>query len=275
TMTKVIKVEFKKLESLKIGDDSFACNTSEWMMICLPMRLKFLDLLTFHDRGDDEVELSEEESFDSDDEDKVAEIFRMDTNVFDFETPMCRAFNEFNYLLQIDPDVLTKNIEGFKTYKDYKDYWIYEWNEDVPWVYERPWMDNGVWEEPTPVRHHCEPFNYKNGFSKWPTCSWKDDRYCNGGNLHGAYIVGNTLRYQDLEWYKALKIGKLKDEALKNKDIIEGMIDDDDESHNNGWKRWDEYENAIHDHEEERMKKNIEMMKDANYLITLAKKLQF
>ncbi|GKD40962.1 hypothetical protein Tco_1261169, partial [Tanacetum coccineum] len=27
-MTKLIKKEFKKLESLKIGDDSFACNTS-------------------------------------------------------------------------------------------------------------------------------------------------------------------------------------------------------------------------------------------------------
>ncbi|GJY56235.1 putative reverse transcriptase domain-containing protein [Tanacetum coccineum] len=31
---------------------------------------------------------------------------------------------------------------------------------------------------------------------------------------------------------------------------MEGIIDDDDESHNNGWKRWDRYENAIHDHEE-------------------------
>nr|GEU77908.1 hypothetical protein [Tanacetum cinerariifolium] len=44
--------------------------------------------------------------------------------------------------------------------------------------------------------------------------------------------------------------GKHKDKALKNKAILEGLIDDDDESHNNGWKRWDGYENAIHDHEE-------------------------
>ncbi|GJR71759.1 MAK10-like protein [Tanacetum coccineum] len=47
----------------------------------------------------------------------------------------------------------------------------------------------------------------------------------------GAYLVGNTLRYQDLEWSKALKNGKLKDEALKNKAIMVGIIDDD-ESHN-------------------------------------------
>ncbi|GKC66820.1 zinc finger, CCHC-type containing protein [Tanacetum coccineum] len=68
-------------------------------------------------RGDDEVELTDEESFDNMDE--VAEVFRIDTNIF--ETPMCKAFKEFNYLLQIDPDLLTKNIEGFKTYEHYKD----------------------------------------------------------------------------------------------------------------------------------------------------------
>ncbi|GJU10606.1 hypothetical protein Tco_1133002 [Tanacetum coccineum] len=66
----------------------------------------------------------------------------------------------------------------------------------------------------------------------------------------GAYIVGNTLRYQDLEWYDVLKDSKLKEEALKNKAIMEGMIDDDDESRNNGWRRWDGYEIADHDQEE-------------------------
>ncbi|GKB51990.1 hypothetical protein Tco_0902743, partial [Tanacetum coccineum] len=68
-------------------------------------------------RGDDEVELTHEES--SDDKDEVAEVFRIDTNLFNFETPMCKAFKFFNYLLQIDPDLLTKDIEGFKTYEDY------------------------------------------------------------------------------------------------------------------------------------------------------------
>ncbi|GJY84783.1 hypothetical protein Tco_0498809 [Tanacetum coccineum] len=63
---------------------------------------------------------------------------------------MCKAFKEFNYLLQIDPDLLTKDIEGFKTYEDYKDDWIYEWNKDVPWVDEKPWTNAGVWTKPTP-----------------------------------------------------------------------------------------------------------------------------
>nr|GEX67493.1 VIER F-box protein 2 [Tanacetum cinerariifolium] len=84
-------------------------------------------------RGDDEVKLIDEETSDSDDNDEVATIFRIETNVFDFKTPSCKAFKEFNYLLQIYPDVLTKDIRGFKTYDKYKDDWIYEWNKDVPW----------------------------------------------------------------------------------------------------------------------------------------------
>ncbi|GJZ94337.1 hypothetical protein Tco_0666540 [Tanacetum coccineum] len=121
----------------------------------------------------------------------------------------------------IDPDLLTKDIKGFKTYEEYKDDWIYEWNENVP----------------------C-------GYSEWPTCSWKEDGYCNEGNLPGAYIVGNTLCYQNLEWYDALKDSELKDEALRNKAIMEGLINEDDESSNNGWRRWDNYEITDHDHEE-------------------------
>ncbi|GKA76816.1 hypothetical protein Tco_0783277 [Tanacetum coccineum] len=71
--------------------------------------------------GDDEVELIDEESSYYDDGDEVAKIFRIEVNVFDFKTPLCRAFKEFNYLLQIDPDVLTKDIDRIKTYEEYKD----------------------------------------------------------------------------------------------------------------------------------------------------------
>ncbi|GKC98152.1 hypothetical protein Tco_1168427, partial [Tanacetum coccineum] len=45
-------------------------------------------------RGDDEVELTDEES--SDDMDEVAKVFRIDTNLFNFETPIWKAFKEFN-----------------------------------------------------------------------------------------------------------------------------------------------------------------------------------
>ncbi|GKD21401.1 hypothetical protein Tco_1223104 [Tanacetum coccineum] len=151
-------------------------------------------------RGDDEVELTDEEYFDNDDE--IAEVFRIDTNIFDYETPLCSAFNEFNYLLK---------------------------NKDVPWVNEKPWTDARIWTKPTPVKHTCKPFNYKTGCSEWPTCGWKGDGYCNGGNLPKAYIIGNQLHYQDYEWYEALEDYKLKDEALRNKAIMEGSIKEDDE----------------------------------------------
>ncbi|GJY72911.1 hypothetical protein Tco_0477342 [Tanacetum coccineum] len=64
-------------------------------------------------KADDDMESS-------DDEDDIAEVFRIDTNIFDYETPLCSAFKEFNYLLEVDPDLLTKDIIGFKTYEDYK-----------------------------------------------------------------------------------------------------------------------------------------------------------
>ncbi|GJU34239.1 hypothetical protein Tco_1182593 [Tanacetum coccineum] len=170
------------------------------------------------------------------DKEETAKIFKIETEVFDYETLFYLALNEFNYFLKVDPNLLTKDIVGFKTYEDYKDDWIYEWNENVPWVYDKPRLDNGIWKEPKPVKHDCKPFNYKTRCSKWPTCSWREDGYCNGGNLLGAYHIGNSLHYQDLEWYEALEDSELKDEALRNKAIMEGLISDD-ESSNDCWKR--------------------------------------
>ncbi|GJW72769.1 hypothetical protein Tco_0132139 [Tanacetum coccineum] len=43
----------------------------------------------------------------------------------------------------------------------------------------------------------------------------------------GAYKVGNMLCYQDLEWFDALKDSKLKEETLRNKAIMERLIDED------------------------------------------------
>ncbi|GJZ07466.1 hypothetical protein Tco_0541259 [Tanacetum coccineum] len=81
--------------------------------------------------GSDEIEPTNNETSDleetnHDDEQEIAKIFRIETNLFDYETPLCEKFKEFNYLLKIDPDFLTKDIEGFKTYDEYKDDWIYE-----------------------------------------------------------------------------------------------------------------------------------------------------
>nr|GEW88868.1 probable serine/threonine-protein kinase SIS8 [Tanacetum cinerariifolium] len=67
-----------------------------------------------------DVELTDEESSDSDNEDEVDELFRIDANVFDFETPMCRAVKEFNYRLRIDPDDNFENINRDHEEREYK-----------------------------------------------------------------------------------------------------------------------------------------------------------
>ncbi|GJS44501.1 hypothetical protein Tco_0569544 [Tanacetum coccineum] len=85
-------------------------------------------LLDYWKMGSDEIDVSDDETSNIDDE--IAKVFRIDTDIFNYETPICSAFNEFNYLLKVDPDLLTKDIEGFKTFDDYKNDWIYEWNKD-------------------------------------------------------------------------------------------------------------------------------------------------
>ncbi|GJU91117.1 hypothetical protein Tco_1303540 [Tanacetum coccineum] len=56
--------------------------------------------------------------------------------------------------------------------------------------------------------------------------SWMNYGYCNRGNLPGTYIIGNQCHYQDYEWYEALEDGELKNEALRNKAIMEGLINE-------------------------------------------------
>ncbi|GJU64899.1 hypothetical protein Tco_1246734 [Tanacetum coccineum] len=148
----------------------------------------------------------------------------------------------------IDPDLLAKDIMGFKIYEDYKDDWIYEWNKDIPWVDEKLWTEVGVWTKPKPIEHTCKHFDYKTRCLEWPTYSWREDGYCNGGNLPDAYHIGNSLHYQDLEWYEALEDSELKYEALRNKAIMEGLIIDD-ESCNDCCKIWKSHEIYYHNYD--------------------------
>ncbi|GKC44951.1 hypothetical protein Tco_1062673 [Tanacetum coccineum] len=214
-----------------------------------PSRIEGNNTPDYWKMGGDEIEVSNDESSDLEeyksDKEETTKIFKIESDVFEYETPLCLAFNEFNYLIKVDPGLLTKYIMGFKTYEDNKDDWIYEWNKDIPWVNEKPWTEAGVWTKPKPDKHTCKPFNYKTGCSEWPTYSWREDGYCNGGNLPGAYHIGNSLLYQDLEWYEALEESLLKDEALRNKAIMEGLISND-ESGNDCWKRWKSHEIYYH-----------------------------
>ncbi|GKD55905.1 hypothetical protein Tco_1289292 [Tanacetum coccineum] len=182
--------------------------------------------------GGDEIKVSDDESSDleeyrSDKEEETAKIFKIETNVFDYETPLCLAFSEFNYLLKVDLDLLTKDIMGFKTYEDYKDDWIYEWNENVPWVYDKPWLDNGIWKEPKPVKHDCKPFNIRLDVQ------------------NGQLVVGERMVIVMEEIFPELTI--LETRSITK--TLNGSISDD-ESCNDGWRRWEDHEITYHDHDE-------------------------
>nr|GEX52633.1 hypothetical protein [Tanacetum cinerariifolium] len=230
-MIKVIKGEFEKLESIKISDVSLTCNTSLEIFNEEFNRMNRMedDLFSYEDEIAKVTNIPCDLKKEDDSKQQMSHESDNDIEYGPSDVEFTKwAFKEFHYLLKIDLDVLTKDIDGFKTYEEYKDDCIYECNKDVPWVHEIPWTKN-----------------------RWYTCSWKEDEYCNGGNLPIAYIIGNTLRYQDLEWYEALNDGKIKEEALKNKAIMDGMIDEDDKSSNEGWKRWDNFDNTNHDNEME------------------------
>ncbi|GJU38533.1 hypothetical protein Tco_1191490 [Tanacetum coccineum] len=52
--------------------------------------------------------------------DNVPEIFKIEEDMFNFDKPLCIAFKEFNYLLKIDPDLFTYDIQWIKTYDEYE-----------------------------------------------------------------------------------------------------------------------------------------------------------
>ncbi|GJW31391.1 putative ribonuclease H-like domain-containing protein [Tanacetum coccineum] len=97
------------------------------------------------------------------------------------------------------------------TYKDYKN----ELNDEL----EETWSKDGV---PYEICDHiCEPFCFKNGKTKWPTCNLNEDGFCDGVELPGMVRVGYMTYFQDHEWYDGLMDETLKDEALEQKAIYE------------------------------------------------------
>ncbi|GJS25196.1 hypothetical protein Tco_0453828 [Tanacetum coccineum] len=77
-------------------------------------------LWIFWTRGDNEEvktndELSNPEKGNLIEEAEIAGIFRIETDIFNFETPLCKA------------------------YEEHKNAWIYKWNNDVPWNRHAKW----------------------------------------------------------------------------------------------------------------------------------------
>ncbi|GJW33463.1 hypothetical protein Tco_0053495 [Tanacetum coccineum] len=80
----------------------------------------------------------EMEADEDDNPDDIADIFKIEGNLFNFETPLCKEFNEFNYLLKIDTDLFAFDIAEIKTYEEY------ELNNKMTNDLEEPWLDKGV-----------------------------------------------------------------------------------------------------------------------------------
>ncbi|GJT27290.1 hypothetical protein Tco_0907565 [Tanacetum coccineum] len=122
-----------------------------------------------------------EEADEDDNPDDIAEIFKIEGNLFDFETPLCKTFNKFNYLLKIDTNLFTFDIQEIGTYKDHE----YEFNNNMTRDLEEPYADI--------------------------------DGFCNGRELPGIVRVGCMTYFQDHKWYDELADGVLKEETLIHK----------------------------------------------------------
>ncbi|GJX10149.1 hypothetical protein Tco_0200008 [Tanacetum coccineum] len=139
-----------------------------------PIRADPTDLLcSFSEEEDDE-------NYDPHTFDNVPEILKIEDDLFLFDTPLCIAFEEFNYLLKFDPDLFIYDIQEFKTYDEYEQ----DLNNETQGLDEQ-WSKNGV---PYQLGDHiCEPYHFKNEIKKWPTCSSDIEGYCNGEELPGMY----------------------------------------------------------------------------------------
>ncbi|GKB06114.1 hypothetical protein Tco_0834347, partial [Tanacetum coccineum] len=135
----------------------------------------------------------------------------------------------------------------------YKDDWIYEWNDGIPRVNEKPWTGDEECVEPFGnICHKCNPLHFKNGTAKWPNCNFTEDGYCNTRDLPRFIREGDLIRYEDYGWYDTIEDSELKEEALNNKRILEESINEKEESSDDEWghgspvDKWKNYEHMTY-----------------------------
>ncbi|GJT49875.1 hypothetical protein Tco_0976032 [Tanacetum coccineum] len=139
---------------------------------------KFVQKFYQRSYNDEEMEADED-----DNPNDVAEIFKIEGNLFDFEIPLCKAFNEFNYLLKIDTDLFTFDVQEIKTYEEHE----YEFNNKMMGDLEEPYADV--------------------------------DGFCNDGELPRMVRVGCMTYFQDHKWnYGANNAGDTQDSQEHKKE---------------------------------------------------------
>ncbi|GJV09411.1 hypothetical protein Tco_1347067 [Tanacetum coccineum] len=245
-MTKVIKGEFEKIKDVKVEDVSLTCDAQLEIFNMEVSRLSGMDndLFTY------EVEVTnipcnskmDDDSEDDDDDDDMG----YDSSDVAFTEWLgsknfnCKTMDHYTmkalwiYWIRGDDEVELTDEESSDDLEEVaKTYLLRILRDSRPMKITRMIGSvNGTRTYHGSMRSHRL------------TLDWKDDGYCNGGNLPGTYIIGNQLHYQDYEWYKALEDSELKNEALRNKAIMEGFIkEDDDESRYEQMRRWNTYTN--------------------------------
>ncbi|GJU77981.1 hypothetical protein Tco_1275051 [Tanacetum coccineum] len=177
----------------------------------------------------------------------------IETNLFDYKTPLCTEFKEFNYLLKVDTELFTHDIERTKTYEDYKN----ELNDELG----EPWSNKGV---PYEICDHIyEPFWFKNRKAKWPTCSTNDDGFFDGGELPGIVRVGYMTYFQDYEW-SFRNFHELDYELLVKLQDYWWKVNDQECSPFTNWRNhirvpYSNYYSNAHDEEEQKDKERCEL----------------
>ncbi|GJU17203.1 hypothetical protein Tco_1145169 [Tanacetum coccineum] len=83
-------------------------------------------------------DISDVKKANNDEEQETAKIFKIETNLFDYETPLCTEFKKFNFLLRVDPELFTHDIKRTKTYEEYEN----KLNDEL----EEPWSEDGDYE---------------------------------------------------------------------------------------------------------------------------------
>ncbi|GJR32127.1 hypothetical protein Tco_1108359 [Tanacetum coccineum] len=141
-------IEIQGTFLVKICDDAFNGNVGENVFKHINKFLEVVGPIKISGLTQDRFRLSvfpvslagatkeeTEEDDNPNETDNVPEIFKIEGNLFDFETPLCEAFHEFNCLLKIDTDMFTYDIQNFKTYDEYER----ELNNDKAKGTKEPW----------------------------------------------------------------------------------------------------------------------------------------
>nr|GEY87594.1 hypothetical protein [Tanacetum cinerariifolium] len=96
---------------LSIFPISLAGAAGEWFkMDCIGSATTWDDLVEKVVQKVYELSDNNDKIKEDDDPEDITDIFKIDGNLFDFETPLYEAFNDFNYLLKIDKDLFTLDI---------------------------------------------------------------------------------------------------------------------------------------------------------------------